>query len=118
MKQKLNLIITTSAASVLAFSALAQDKPILKTDRPNHTGDRLPNARRVDRLNAAAKASEFIGMTVKNYQGERLGKVEELAVDMESGRVVQVIISTGGLIGIGDRHSAVPPGALHHDVTQ
>src|SRR6185436_4145711 len=37
-------------------------------------------------------------------------------VDVESGRVIQVILSTGGVVGIGDTLTAVPPGALHHDV--
>ena len=76
----------------------------------------MPHAQRADRLNDAAKASDLIGMTVKNYQDEKLGKVEDLAVDVESGRIVQVILSTGGFIGIGDTLTAVPPGALHHDV--
>ncbi len=76
----------------------------------------MPHAQRPDRLNDAAKASDLIGMTVKNYQDEKLGKVEDLAVDVESGRIVQVILSTGGFIGIGDTLTAVPPGALHHDV--
>jgi sporulation protein YlmC with PRC-barrel domain len=44
-------------------------------------------------LNGAAKVSDVMGMTVKNYQDVKLGKVSDLAVDMESGRVVQVIIS-------------------------
>ena len=57
-------------------------------------------------------------MTVKNNQDEKLGKVEDLAVDVESGRVVEVILSTGGFLGIGDTLTAVPPGALHHDVAQ
>jgi sporulation protein YlmC with PRC-barrel domain len=55
-------------------------------------------------------------MTVKNNQNEKLGKVEDLAVDVESGRVVQVILSTGGFLGVGDTLTAVPPEALHHDV--
>jgi hyperosmotically inducible protein len=116
MKQKIKIIISASAVSVLAFSALAQDTPIPKTDRPGYTRDRAPNLRRMDRLNGAAKASDLIGMIVKNYQDEKLGKVEDLAVDVESGRIVQVILSTGGFIGIGDTLTAVPPGALHHDI--
>jgi sporulation protein YlmC with PRC-barrel domain len=118
MKRKLQIIISASAASVLAFSALAQDKPNPKTGRPDYTRDRTPHERRSDRLNDAAKASDIIGMTVKNYQDEKLGKVEDLAVDVESGRIVQVILSTGGFIGLGDTLTAVPPGALHHDVAQ
>ncbi len=118
MKRKLLTIISASAASVLAMSALAQDTSNPKPDRPDHAGDRMGHARSPDRLNGAAKASDVIGMTVKNYQNETLGKVEDLAVDVESGRIVQVIVSTGGFLGIGDSLTAVPPGALHHDVAQ
>src|ERR1039458_5224405 len=118
MKRKLQIIISASAASVLAFSALAQDQPNATRDGPDYTRDRMPHAQRPESLNDAAKASDLIGMTVKNNQDEKLGKVEGLAVDVESGRIVQVILSTGGFIGIGDTLTAVPPGALHHDVAQ
>jgi sporulation protein YlmC with PRC-barrel domain len=118
MQRKLQIIIGASAASVLALSALAQDTPNPTKDRPNYTRDRMPQAQRpnTNRLNDAAKASDLIGMTVKNNQNEKLGKVEDLAVDVESGRVVQVILSTGGVLGIGDTLTAVPPGALKHDI--
>ena len=115
MKRKLHIIIGTSAASVLACAALAQDPLNAKTDGPDFARDRVPHARRADQLNGAVKATDIIGIAVKNYPGEKLGKVEDLAVDVESGRIVQVILSTGGFIGIGDTLSAVPPGALHHD---
>ena len=118
MKRKLRIIISASAVLVMAFSALAQDTPNPKTDQSDYTRDRIPHARRADRLNGAVKASDLIGMTVKNYQDEKLGKVDDLAVDVESGRVVQVILSTGGFAGIGDTQTAVPPGALHHDVSR
>ena len=118
MKRKLRTIISASAASVLAFSALAQDTLNPKADQSDYARDRMPHARRADRLNGAVKASDIIGMTVKNYQEEKLGKVDDLAVDVESGRIVQVILSTGGFAGIGDTLTSVPPGALHHDVTR
>ena len=115
MKRKLQIIISASAASLMAFAALAQDTPNPKTDRPDYSRDDMPRTRRADRLNGAAKASDIIGMQVKNYQNVKLGKVDDLAVDVESGRIVQVILSSGGFIGIGDTLHAVPPGALHHD---
>ena len=118
MKRKLQFMLSASAASVLACSALAENPPTPKPDQPEYSRDSIPSAGRAARLNGAAKASEVIGMTVKNYQDEKLGKVEDLAVDVESGRIVQVIISSGGFIGIGDTLTAVPPGALHHDVAQ
>jgi len=115
MKRKLQIIISASTASVLAFSALAQETPNPKTDGAYYTPNRLSHAQRPARLNDAAKASDLIGMTVKNYQDEKLGKVEDLAVDVESGRMVQVILSTGGFLGMGNTLTAVPPGALHCD---
>jgi len=113
MNQKIQIII--SAASVLAFSAMANDAPKIKTDGPNPDRDTAFHARRQSRLNDAAKASDIIGMTVQNKQGEKLGKVKDLAVDVESGRIVQVILSTGGFAGIDSTLTSVPPEALHAD---
>jgi hyperosmotically inducible periplasmic protein len=114
MTRQLEIIITGAAASILAFSALAQDTSNTRTDGPDRAHDATSHARR-DQLTDAAKASDIIGMTVLNNQNEKLGKVENLAVDLESGRIVQVILATGGFAGIGDTLTAVPPGALHHD---
>src|SRR4029453_3149468 len=97
-------------------SALAQDTPNPRSDRPGYTRDSLNDARRADRLNGAVKPHDCIGMTVNNFQDEKLGKVDDLAVDVESGRIVQVILSTGGFIGIGDTLTAVPPGAFTYAV--
>ena len=58
------------------------------------------------------RASKLIGTPVKNLQDENLGKVENLLVDLPSGRVVAVIVSSGGFLGIGNALSAVPPTAL------
>jgi len=118
MKRKLQTILSASAASVLAASALAQDTPVPKLDRPDYNRGGTSLVRRADQLSGAAKASDIIGMTVENPQGERLGKVEDVAVDVESGRIVQVILSTGGFIGIGETQTAVPPGALHQDAAK
>lgn len=115
MKRKIQIIISASAASFLACAALAQATPDSEKEHPDYTRQRLARAP-ANRLNAAAKASDLIGMTVKNLQDEKLGKVNDLALDVESGRVVQVILSTGGFLGMGDTLTAVPPGILHHDV--
>jgi hyperosmotically inducible periplasmic protein len=118
MKRKLQIISGAFAASVLAFSALAQDASNPKTDGQNYSRNQAPHSAWANRLNDTAKASDIIGMTVKNNQDEKLGKVENLAVDVESGRIVQVIISSGGFLGMGKILTPVPPGALHHDVGQ
>lgn len=58
-----------------------------------------------------AKASDVIHMTVKNKQGEILGQVEDLVLDVNSGRIVLVVLS------IGDSLKSVPPSVLRHDAT-
>ena len=115
MTRRFEFIISAAAASVLAFSALAQNTSNPKTDGPNSIHDRATNAQRPNRINGAAKASDIIGREVKNSQDKKLGKVEDLAMDLESGRIVQVILATGGFIGIGDTLTPVPPEALHCD---
>ena len=114
MKRKLQIITSASAAFLLSFSALAQETLGPRTAETGSTRQPMTRARS-ERLNGAAKATDIIGMTVNNYQNERLGNVKDLAVDVESGRIVQVILSTGGFLGMGNTLTAVPPGALHLD---
>lgn len=58
------------------------------------------------------RASEIIGMDIMNKQNEKIGSVDDLAVDLSSGRVAAVIISSGGFLGIADELSIVPSSAL------
>jgi uncharacterized protein YjbJ (UPF0337 family)/sporulation protein YlmC with PRC-barrel domain len=56
--------------------------------------------------------SIFIGYRVINPAGEDLGKIEDIAVDMESGRIVYAVLSFGGFLGFGDKLFAIPWEAL------
>jgi sporulation protein YlmC with PRC-barrel domain len=60
------------------------------------------------------RASKVIGLPVQNRQEEKLGKVDDLAVDLAAGRVVAVVVSSGGFLGIGDQLSAAPPQAFSY----
>lgn len=117
MKQNFQTIVSISAVSLLVSAAFAED-PTYPQSARTESARRPIDQSRSNRITGAVKASDLIGMNVKNYQDEKLGEVKDLAVDVESGRIVQVILSTGGFIGIGDTLTAVPPGALHHDVAQ
>jgi predicted regulator of Ras-like GTPase activity (Roadblock/LC7/MglB family) len=61
------------------------------------------------------RASKIMGKTARNAQHQDLGKVETLVVDLSSGRVAEVIVATGGFLGIKDELSAVPPQAFRYD---
>jgi sporulation protein YlmC with PRC-barrel domain len=114
MKQKFKIITNVSAVSLLTLTALGQESLNQPIGQTNYLQQRVTQASS-ERLSDTAKASDVIGMTVNNYQEEKLGKVSDLALDVESGRIVQVIISTGGFLGMGNTLTAVPPGALHQD---
>jgi PRC-barrel domain protein len=49
---------------------------------------------------------------VKSPQGEDLGKIEEIMIDMEVGRVAYAILSFGGFLGLGNKWVPVPWDAL------
>jgi len=57
----------------------------------------------------------LLGVEVRNPQDEKLGKIKALALDLEHGRVVEVLVSSGGFLGMGQRIVAVPPKALMFD---
>lgn len=56
----------------------------------------------------AIAASILKGARVHNVAGEGLGKVDDLVLDLHSGRITYVVISLGGFFGIGDKLYAVP----------
>ena len=58
------------------------------------------------------KASQVIGFNVKNYQGEKLGQIEELMINPQDGRIAYAVLSVGGFLGMGDKLFAVPWEAL------
>ena len=60
-------------------------------------------------------ASTIAGDTVKNAAGEDLGKLDELMVDIPSGKIAYAVLSFGGVLGIGNKLFAVPWNALTVD---
>nr|WP_246275961.1 PRC-barrel domain-containing protein [Methanolobus zinderi] len=57
-------------------------------------------------------ASSVEGDSVTNPEGEDLGKIEEVMLDLDEGMVAYAVLSFGGFLGIGDKLFAVPWQAL------
>lgn len=60
-------------------------------------------------------AGRVNGTAVFNREGEKLGEVEDVAIDKVSGRVAYAILSFGGFLGMGERHYPVPWKVLTYD---
>ena len=61
--------------------------------------------------------SAVIGDSIVNRTGENLGKIEELMLDLEMGRVAYAVLSLGGVPGMNDKLFAIPFEALKLDAT-
>src|SRR4051812_20486101 len=60
-------------------------------------------------------ASTLIHDKVVNLSGEDIGHIEELMVDVTTGRVAYAVLSFGGFMGIGNKLFALPWSALTVD---
>src|SRR5438034_11268954 len=100
-------------AVVLATTGFSETKDKDKDQAKERTArDRAYDATVSASTNTALlsfnKASELIGMTVKNRQDEKVGDIKDLIVDLHSGRVAYAVLSSGGILGIGNKLVAVP----------
>ncbi|HJT88558.1 MAG TPA: PRC-barrel domain-containing protein [Bryobacteraceae bacterium] len=57
-------------------------------------------------------AGGLMGERVRNSAGDSLGKVEEIMLDVPTGRIAYAVLSFGGALGIGKKLFAVPWEAL------
>lgn len=63
-------------------------------------------------------AGSINGTPVENASGEDLGKIEELMIDLKSGRVTYAVLSFGGFLGMGNKLFALPFEALRFDTVE
>jgi sporulation protein YlmC with PRC-barrel domain len=64
------------------------------------------------RYRRVVAAGTLTGGRVRNPAGEDLGKIEEIMIDIPTGRVAYAVIAFGGVMGIGEKLFAVPWRAL------
>lgn len=56
----------------------------------------------------AFRGKKLQGCQVATSSGANAGEIENLAIDPKNGRVAFVVLSTGGFLGLGEDHHAVP----------
>jgi len=67
------------------------------------------------RYRRVLSASTLAGDPVQNSAGEDLGKVNEIMIDIPSGKVAYAVLSFGGFLGMGNKLFALPWSALRLD---
>ena len=57
-------------------------------------------------------AVSIIGDNIYNPEGEALGKVSDIMIDMTEGKIEYIVMESGGFLGMNQKLSAVPFQAL------
>jgi sporulation protein YlmC with PRC-barrel domain len=60
----------------------------------------------------ARSATTVIGSKVVNPEGEELGSIKDLMIDLDDGQIAYVVLSFGGFLRLGDKLFAIPLEAL------
>ena len=80
-----------------------------------HTGNMTGQNNTGSRPNEPVKhftATSLIGDKIFNAEGERLGRIKDIMLDVMEARIVYVVIASGGFGGLNQEYLAVPMQAL------
>ena len=105
---------------------LAATPVLAATDKPQDTRNQASGQKKPADVRSAKeaekaweqdhRASKIIGADIVNAKGEKVGTVKDLVLDdPASGKVTRVVVSVGGLGGLGDKLFAVPYSELQRD---
>jgi sporulation protein YlmC with PRC-barrel domain len=91
--------------------------PLLPKSTDRREGEREGNKPSTPerRWRRVLAASSLAGDRVRNRTHEDIGKIEEIMIDIPTGRVAYAVLSFGGFLGIGNKLFAIPWSALRID---
>jgi sporulation protein YlmC with PRC-barrel domain len=92
-------------ASVTVFAAVAL---LLTAGALAQMSTPSPESRPSVQMGKEWLGSKLIGADIKNQQGENLGEIKDLIIDPQNGQIKQVVISAGGVMGLGAKRVAIP----------
>lgn len=98
-------LIKISAAGLAVILSLVFSQRIAAADTPVQSN--APVAASSPK-SAGVSARDIIGKDVRSLMGDDLGEVKDLVVSPNSGKIVYVLVGTGGVLGIGEQIRAVP----------
>lgn len=115
---KTRTIATCISIPIIAGAAFTM-APMAGAQQDARSGDqdkRTASKQNADQTSAAyRKADNTIGIEVVNNRDEVLGEISDILLDRDTGESKYALISTGGVMGMGDTVRAVPGRALNWD---
>jgi sporulation protein YlmC with PRC-barrel domain len=77
-------------------------------DMPGWRQQQIAAARPVAGANTPFRSDELLGSDVVNLQNETLGRVDDLVINPQTGKIAYLVIARGGFFGIDEKHVPVP----------
>jgi sporulation protein YlmC with PRC-barrel domain len=105
MRRHLIIILLAIVGLFLGTHGFTQEK---KGPGAGLIADKTEEGQRMN----AFMVEKIIGSKVMNLKGETLGKIEDLVVDIDTGRILYAVLESGGFLSIGDKLFPVPWGSL------
>ncbi len=68
----------------------------------------LKNAKRMSEIDRVFKAEDVIGALLINVKDEHLGNLEGISLYSKTGQIAYVVMSHGGVLGLGEKYIAIP----------
>ena len=110
--KKLNIRVAVTTLCVVAagcLTGLAQDAPYTSINQNKPQAESTPAPGQPTQFN---KCSQLIGTAVENPQGDKLGKIEEVVVDFNNGRVSYCVLGVEQGMFSKAKYLAVPLAAF------
>jgi sporulation protein YlmC with PRC-barrel domain len=101
MRRSLIIIFLAMVGLFLGTNGFTQEK------KGPGVGEPANKAAEGQQINAFM-VEKIIGSKVINLKGETLGKIDNLVVDIDTGRIVYAVLESGGFLGFGDKLFPVP----------
>lgn len=117
MKKKATFTIMFFAASLMAGGALAaegqygQQRSTTGQQQQRSPAVGMDQQQRQQQQNLVS-AQDLQDFKVMDAQGEEIGQISQVLIDVQSGRVGYAIIGEGGILGVGEDQYIVPFAAL------
>lgn len=91
------------AAGTQGSQSAAADNTTHATSQASGTASSKRQATMVD-----MRASKLMGKSVRTAQGKDLGELSDMIVDLSKNRIHYAIVERGGILGVGEKATAVP----------
>jgi len=107
-KKLIAAAVMATFGAALSVPALAQSQSQSQSQSQDKTSAPAARSSTGASTSRDMRASKLIGMDVKNANGDKLGKIDDVMVDIDNERAAYVVLSAGGALGVGNRMVAVP----------